>query len=98
MDDELTGLEHLLLIAWRQRVDPCDARARAACLLISLGLGGVAHKPVCTYGVEARRALGEALRLMREEPGRSNGGTGRAEVSPGQAVPSTDRPGSALSL
>lgn len=98
MDDELTGLEHLLLAGWRRRMDPSDARSRAACLLIRLGLGEVAHQPVRTYGAEARRGLDEALHLMREEPGRSNGGTGRAAALLAQAVPSTDRPGSALSL
>jgi hypothetical protein len=99
MDDELTGLEHLLLAGWRQRMDSSDARSRAACLLIGLGLGEVAHRPVRTYSAAARHRLDQALHVMREEPGRSNGGTGRAGGAfPAQAVPSTDRPGSTLSL
>ncbi|GAA4163698.1 hypothetical protein GCM10022251_46840 [Phytohabitans flavus] len=98
MDDELTGLEHLLLVAWRQRMDSAVARTRAACLVIGLGLGEVAHRPVRTYAPEARRRLDEALHLMSEEPGRSNGGTGRVREGWAQAVPSTDSPGSARSL
>jgi hypothetical protein len=100
VDDELTGLEHLLLAGWRQRMESSAARARAACLLIGLGLGEVAHRPVRTYGPEARCRLDHALHLMHEEPGRSNGGTGRAErwALLAQAVPSTERPGSARSL
>jgi hypothetical protein len=78
VDDELTGLEQLLLAGWRQRMDLPEARARAACLLIGLGLGEVAHQPVRTYSTEARGRLDHALHLMHEEPGRSNGGTGRA--------------------
>lgn len=97
MDDELTGLEHLLLAGWR-RMDSSEARMRAACLLIRLDLGEVAHQPVRTYDPAARRRLAQALRLMHDEPGRSNGGTGRAATLRAQAVPSTDRPGSALSL
>lgn len=97
MDDELTGLEHLLLAGWR-RMDLSEARVRAACLLIGLGLGEVAHQPVRTYGPEARRRLDQASHLMREKPGRSNGGTGRAGVWAAQAVPKTDSPGSARPL
>lgn len=98
MDDELTGLEHLLLAGWRQRMDSSAARVRAACLLVGLGLGEVAERPVRTYTAEARVRLDRALHLMREEPGRSPGGTGRAEALPAQAVPSTESAGSARSL
>ncbi|GAA4448305.1 hypothetical protein [Phytohabitans houttuyneae] len=100
MDDELTGLEHLLLTGWRQRMDMPRARALAACLLVGLGLGEVADRPVRTYTAEARGRLDRAVHLMCEEPGRSHEGTGRARDVAGwsQPVPSTDRPGSTRSL
>lgn len=102
-DEGLTGLEHLLLAGRRLGMAPGEAQARAAGLLVGLDLAKVANQPVRTFAPGARRRLDLAfdlliLGLMGTEPGRSNGGTGRARMGWGQAVPSTDSPGSARSL
>ncbi|MEJ3744083.1 hypothetical protein WEI85_12400 [Actinomycetes bacterium KLBMP 9797] len=64
MDDSLTGLEHLLLVGRRLRMDPDDARARAGCLLLQFDLSELAARPVRDYPAESLDRLTVAAALM----------------------------------
>jgi hypothetical protein len=63
-DVQLTGLEHLLLAGRRLRLPAIEARTRAACLLVGLGLGKIADRPVRTYSAGMRDRLDLALSLI----------------------------------
>jgi ABC-type multidrug transport system ATPase subunit len=69
LDDQLTGLEHLLLAGRRLGLPPAEARVRAACLLIGLDLGEIAERPVRAYPPVSRRALALALDLYTRDQG-----------------------------
>lgn len=67
-DEELTGLEHLLLVARRLKLPEDEARLRVAELLLAFDLAEVAGQPVRTYPAEMRRRLDRAGdRLDRPE-------------------------------